>query len=86
MDRRGSAKNWPPRSPDLNALDYHVWSYMKAMVHVRNMNKTEKLPQRIISAARCINTSAVFLLATSFPITQVRKCIKADGGHFEQLE
>ena len=26
---RGGIKNWPPRSPDLNPLDYHVWGHMK---------------------------------------------------------
>jgi hypothetical protein len=30
---RDGAQNWPPQSPDLNPLDYHVWSYMKAMVY-----------------------------------------------------
>ena len=36
---RGGKKNWPPRSPDLNPLDYHVWGYMKAMVYSHKMNK-----------------------------------------------
>ena len=34
---RGGAENWPPRSPDLNPLDYHVWGYMKAMVYAHNV-------------------------------------------------
>jgi len=38
---RGVAQNWPPRSPDLNPLDYHVWGYMKAMVYAHKVN-TEK--------------------------------------------
>ena len=25
---RGGAQNWPPRSPDLNPLNYHVWNFM----------------------------------------------------------
>ena len=30
---RGGAQNWPQQSPDLNALDYHVWGYMTAMMY-----------------------------------------------------
>jgi len=30
---RGGKQNWPPQSPDLNPLDYHVWGYVKAMVY-----------------------------------------------------
>ena len=33
---RGGAQNWPPRSPDLNPLHYHVWGYVKAVAwHTR---------------------------------------------------
>jgi len=35
---RGGAQNWPPLSPDLNPLDYHVWGYMKAMVYAHKLN------------------------------------------------
>ena len=41
----GVAQNWPPRSPDLNPLDYHVWGYMKAMVYAHKVNMTEELRQ-----------------------------------------
>ena len=30
---RGGTQNWPPRSPDMNALHYHMWGYMKAIVY-----------------------------------------------------
>jgi hypothetical protein len=41
----GGAQSWPPQSPDLNPLDYHVWGYMKAMVYAHKMNKREELLQ-----------------------------------------
>jgi len=80
---RGGAQNWPPRSPDLNPLDYNVWGYMKAMVCLHKVNTTELL-QRIFSAARSINNSVVLRKFTSSLDTRVRKCIQADGGYFEQ--
>ena len=74
---RGGAQNWPPRSPDMNPLDYHVWGYMKALVYAHKVNTREEL-QGILSAA-------VLRKVTSSLVTRVRKCIQADGGHFEQL-
>ena len=81
---RGGAQNWPPRSRDLNPLDYHVWSYMKAMVYAHQMNTREELLQRILGAARSINNAVVLRKVTSSLVTRVRKCIQADGGHFEK--
>jgi len=81
---RGGTQNWPPRSPDMNTLHYHVWSYIKAMVYERKVN-TRELMQRILSAAKGINIAAVLRKFTSSLATRVRKCIQADGGHFEQF-
>jgi hypothetical protein len=57
---------------------------MKAMVYACKMNARELL-QRILSTARSINNAAVLHKITSSLVTRVRKCIQADGGHFEQL-
>jgi hypothetical protein len=35
---RGGTQKWPPRSPDLSPLDFHVWSYKKNMVHERKLD------------------------------------------------
>ena len=75
---RGGTRNWPPRSPDPNALDYHVWGYMKAMVCTHKVNTREELLQRILNAA-------VLRKVTCSLVTRVRKCIQADGEYFEQL-
>jgi hypothetical protein len=58
---------------------------MKAMVYEHKINTREELLQGILSAARSINNAAVLHKVTSSVITLVRKCIEADGGHFEQL-
>jgi len=82
---RGGEKNWLPRSPDLNPLDYHTWVYMKGMLCAHKVNTREELLQRILSAARSIHNTAVLRKFTSSVVTRVRKCIQADGGHFEQF-
>ena len=81
----GGAQDWPPRSPDLNPVDYHVWGYIKVMVCAHKVNKREELLQRIPRAARSINIAAVLRKVTRSLVTQVRKCIQADGGHFKQF-
>jgi len=81
----GGAQNLPPQSPVLNPLDYHVWSYMKAMVYAHKVNTREELLQQIPSATRNINNAAVLCKVASSVFTQVRKCIQADGGHLEQF-
>jgi len=49
------------------------------------MNTREELLQRILSAARSINTTVALRKVKGSVVTPVRKCIQADGGHFEQL-
>jgi len=41
---RGGAQNWPPRSADLNPLDYDVWGYMKAMVYTQGEHERRTTP------------------------------------------
>jgi hypothetical protein len=75
---------WPPNSPDLNPLDYHVWGAMLERYRVHKpkpRNKAElkavleviwaDLPQEPIDKA---------ILAFR---KRLRACVKADGGHFE---
>jgi len=81
----GGAQNWPPWSPDLNPLDYHVWDYMKAMVYAHKVNTREELFKQILRAARSFNNAAVLRKVTSSLVKRVRKCNLAGGGHFEQL-
>jgi hypothetical protein len=80
---RGGTQNCPPRSPDLNSLDYRVWGYMKAMVYACKLNTRELLLQRIFSAARSIKNAAVLRKVTNSVVTRFRSCIQADGGHYE---
>ena len=77
---------WPPNSPDLNLLDFHVWGAMleKYQAHTpKPKNKAElktvlqaiwdDLPQELIDRA-----------ILSFRSRHLA-CIRAQGGHFEHL-
>jgi hypothetical protein len=58
---------------------------MKATVYAHKVDMRQELLQRILGTARSINDAAVVRKFTSTLLTQVRKCIQADGGHFEQF-
>jgi hypothetical protein len=58
---------------------------LKAMVYACKVNMRELLRQ-IFSAARRVNSTVLLRKVTCSLVTHVRKCIQADGGHFEQLE
>ena len=55
------------------------------MLYAHKVNMREELLQQILSAARNINNAAVLRKVTSSLVTRDRKCVQADGGHFEQL-
>lgn len=44
---RGGPIPWPPRSPDLNPLDYCIWGYTKELVYARSVDTEAELRQRI---------------------------------------
>ena len=73
---------WPPNSPDLNPVDYKIWSLVQERVYrCGNIDELreciaavwEAVDQRVIDAA--IRQWRQRLLA----------CVKAKGGHFEHL-
>ena len=71
---RGGDENWPPQSPDLNPLDYHVWSYMKAMVYACGVHTScHNLSDWIVL---CVWVSerdrqAMLLLSSSLPFSKI---------------
>jgi len=57
---------------------------MKAMVYERKVNTREELLRRILNDSKSINIAAVVRKVTSSLVTRFRKCIQAEGVHFEQ--
>jgi len=75
---------WPPNSPDLNTLDYHVWGAMFKAVHKLH-SKPKTIPEL---------KSALQQIWDDLPQTTINKaindfrkrlnaCASASGGHFE---
>jgi len=50
-------EEWPPNSPDLNPVDYKIWSAMQEQVYSKNVRDTDELRERIIEVWAHLNQS-----------------------------
>lgn len=76
----------PPRSPDLNPLDFYLWGHMKQLVYQVEITNREQLIQRIINASHVIRNDPNFVQRiTRSLVRRCEACILAEGGYFEQF-
>jgi len=75
---------WPPNSPDLNPLDYHVWGWM-----LDKFNGLNPQPKNMPELK-----TALLMIRDELPQEAIRKsivsfrkclrtCVDAKGGHFK---
>jgi len=75
---------WPPNSPDLNPLDYHVWGWM-----LDKFNRLNPQPKHILELK-----TALVMIWDELPQEAIRKsivsfrrrlcaCINVKGRHFD---
>src|SRR3954469_3616347 len=73
---------WPPNSPDLNPLDYHVWGAMLEKYQCYSPKPKDR--KELVAVLQSI-WSALPQENTDKAILQFRKrlsaCVKAGGGH-----
>lgn len=82
---RGGPVAWPPRSPDLNPLDFFLWGHLKGKVYNGvDINSPEELQRRIAAALRTVTPDMVERAVSSL-IRRAQLCIQMEGGHFQQL-
>lgn len=83
---RGGPVAWPPRSPDLNPIDFYIWGHMKSLVYSTPVETQEMLHQRIQDAAATIrNQPGIFERVRQSFVRRVNACIASNGSHFEHL-
>jgi hypothetical protein len=76
--------HWPPNSPDLNPLDYHVWGAMLEKYH-----KLQPKPSTIADLK--VTLQSIWDDLPQAPINKsvlsfrkrLTACVNANGGHFE---
>ena len=77
---------WPPKSPDLNPLDYHVWGamlhkYQQYTPKPKNKDELTAVLQKIWNDLPQQSIQKVILAFTK----RLQLCIEADGHHIEHL-
>ena len=72
---------WPPNSPDLNPVDYKIWSVLQERVcQTRNV---DHLKQRLVEEWNRLDQGIVDCAINEWRY-RLRACIRANGGNFEQ--
>ncbi|GBN02808.1 hypothetical protein AVEN_1707-1 [Araneus ventricosus] len=80
--RYGGCVEWPPRSPEVNPLDFFLWGYIKQRVYATPPPTLQELRNRITDA--CASVSPAKLYNEQREVQScVQICIVAEGHHFE---
>lgn len=83
---RAGPQSWPPRSPDLNPLDFFLWGHLKSLVYKTPINTEAELRQRIRDSCDQIrHTPGIFQRVRESMIRRANACIEVEGRHFQQL-
>lgn len=81
---RGAAVSWPPRSPDLNPLDFFLWGFIKNRVYATEVVNLQQLEERIRAAFAEVNAQMLDRMQLNI-IRRAEICIDSNGRNFEHL-
>ena len=74
--------HWPPNSPDLNPVDYKIWSVLQERVYRNRIRDVNHLKERLVEEWSLFDQGIVDRAVKEWRV-RLRACIEADGGHFE---
>lgn len=80
---RGFRIWWPPRSPDLNPLDFFLWAYLKEYVYRQPVATIEELEDRLREAIATVTPQMLENMQMNL-LRRAAMCVQMGGGHFEQ--
>jgi hypothetical protein len=73
---------WPPNSPDLNPVDYRIWSIMEERVYRTKIRDAKDLKHRIQYEWNQLDQRTIDEAVNEWRL-RLRACVKAVGSHFE---
>jgi hypothetical protein len=80
---KGGPTACPPRSPDINPLDFYTWGHLQTRVYADPVDNQESLHHRIVDACQTIsNCPAIFERMRRSMMGRVEACTQSHGGHF----
>jgi len=77
-----TSEEWPPYSPDLNPIDFSIWSILQASACSKPDKSLESLNQSLQAESQKIPQNHLRRISQNFK-ERLQLCIKAKGGHFE---
>ena len=77
-----TSQEWPPYSPDLNPMDYSVWSILEARACTQRHKSLDALKQSLLREWDRLSPEELRPIAENFN-KRLGLCISAKGGHFE---
>src|ERR1700759_1054024 len=77
---------WPPNSPDLNPLDFHIWGALNEKYEAYMPKPTNKAELKIVLEAiwNGLPQDPIKKAILTFR-KRLQACIRTDGGYFEHL-
>jgi transposase len=73
---------WPPSSPDLNPMDFSIWSILEARACANPHKSVESLINALKREWEKLDQETINAAVAQFP-SRLQQCIDAEGGHFE---
>ena len=73
---------WPPNSPDLNPVDYHVWTVLEERVYRSRIRDVDHLRARLIEKWQHFDHVIIDRAIKQWR-PRLRLCVREQGGHFE---
>ena len=77
-----SAEDWPSGSPDLNPLDFKLWTVLEGIACRKRHNNLDSLKRSLVKAAAEIPLEMMRAAIAEWP-ERFKACIGAEGGLFE---
>ena len=78
-----SSQQWPPYSPDLNPMDFSIWSILEAKVSTKKYESVEALKSALSREWKRIPQDHIRAACNAF-IGRLDAIIRARGSHIEQ--
>lgn len=76
--------DWPPRSPDLNMIDFFLWGVLQHKVYQETHESIDAVTNAVVQEANEITQETLERVQHNL-IKRLHKCIEQNGGLFEHL-
>jgi len=74
---------WPPNSPDLNPVDYSIWSIFQQRVYCSQNHDVKELKEHLLSEWRMLDHSHHTIISAAIAqwCSRLNACVRVNGGH-----